>query len=265
MNAQPIVSLRRIGKTFANGVVALDGLSLDVRPGEFLSLLGPSGCGKSTALRLIAGLSAPSTGTIEWPDGGAIRARGDIGFVFQEPTLMPWATAHANVALPLQLTGIPDEAAGPRVRDALARVGLADFADVYPRELSGGMRMRVSLARALVTQPKLLLMDEPFAALDAMTRETIGLELMRIWEERRKTVLFVTHSIPEAVLLADRVVVMTPRPGRIASVIPIDLPRPRTVEMEYDERFKEAALEIRALIDRAGPGRQPTTAGAGAR
>jgi NitT/TauT family transport system ATP-binding protein len=235
MNAQPIVSLRRIGKTFANGVVALDGLSLDVRPGEFLSLLGPSGCGKSTALRLIAGLSAPSIGTIEWPDGGAVRARGDIGFVFQEPTLMPWATAHANVALPLQLTGIPDEAAGPRVRDALARVGLADFADVYPRELSGGMRMRVSLARALVTQPKLLLMDEPFAALDEITRFRLNDDLLMLWQALRKTVVFVTHSVFESVYLSQRIVVMTPRPGRVFTELAIEAPYPR------DERFRTSA------------------------
>jgi NitT/TauT family transport system ATP-binding protein len=253
MNAQPIVSLRRIGKTFANGVVALDGLSLDVRPGEFLSLLGPSGCGKSTALRLIAGLSAPSTGTIEWPDGGAIRARGDIGFVFQEPTLMPWATAHANVALPLQLTGIPDEAAGPRVRDALARVGLADFADVYPRELSGGMRMRVSLARALVTQPKLLLMDEPFAALDEITRFRLNDDLLMLWQALRKTVVFVTHSVFESVYLSGRVLVMTPRPGRLLTEIVIDAPYPRDPAFRTSAEYARLCrLTSQALVQAMG-------------
>jgi NitT/TauT family transport system ATP-binding protein len=253
MNAQPIVSLRRIGKTFANGVVALDGLSLDVRPGEFLSLLGPSGCGKSTALRLIAGLSAPSTGTIEWPDGGAVRARGDIGFVFQEPTLMPWATAHANVALPLQLTGIPDEAAGPRVRDALARVGLADFADVYPRELSGGMRMRVSLARALVTQPKLLLMDEPFAALDEITRFRLNDDLLTLWQALRKTVVFVTHSVFESVYLSGRVLVMTPRPGRLLTEIVIDAPYPRDPAFRTSAEYARLCrLTSQALVQAMG-------------
>ena len=235
MSSPPIVSLRRIGKTFANGVTALEDLSLDVRPGEFVSLLGPSGCGKSTALRLIAGLSAPTAGTIEWPDGGAVRAPGDIGFVFQEPTLMPWASAFANVALPLQLIGVPTDQAMPRVTDALARVGLAEFARVYPRELSGGMRMRVSLARALVTQPKLLLMDEPFAALDEITRFRLNDDLLTLWQALRKTVVFVTHSVFESVYLSQRIVVMTPRPGRVFTELAIDAPFPR------DESFRTSA------------------------
>jgi NitT/TauT family transport system ATP-binding protein len=223
-----VVSLRRIGKTFANGVVALEGLTLDVRAGEFLSLLGPSGCGKSTALRLIAGLSAPTTGTIEWPEaGGAVRQRGDVGFVFQEPTLMPWATVAANVELPLQLTGLDRADATPRVSDALARVGLADFAKSYPRELSGGMRMRVSLARALVTRPKLLLMDEPFAALDEITRFRLNDDLLTLWQALRQTVVFVTHSVFESVYLSSRVLVMTRRPGRLFTEIVIDAPYPR--------------------------------------
>jgi NitT/TauT family transport system ATP-binding protein len=228
LSSSPIVSLCAVSKTFANGVVALDGLSLDVRAGEFVSLLGPSGCGKSTALRLIAGLSAPTAGAIEWPEGaGATRRPGDIGFVFQEPTLMPWATAAANVALPLQLTGVPPDQAAPRVTDALARVGLPEFARVYPRELSGGMRMRVSLARALVTQPKLLLMDEPFAALDEITRFRLNDDLLALWQALSKTVVFVTHSVFESVYLSRRVVVMSPRPGRVHGEILIDAPYPR--------------------------------------
>jgi NitT/TauT family transport system ATP-binding protein len=253
LSSPPIVSLRRIGKTFANGVTALEDLSLDVRPGEFLSLLGPSGCGKSTALRLIAGLSAPTAGTIEWPDGGAVRARGDIGFVFQEPTLMPWASAFANVALPLQLTGIPDDAAAPRVREALARVGLAEFADVYPRELSGGMRMRVSLARALVTQPKLLLMDEPFAALDEITRFRLNDDLLAVWQALRKTVVFVTHSVFESVYLSGRVLVMTPRPGRLLAEIVIDAPYPRDPAFRTSAEYARLCrLTSQALVQAMG-------------
>src|SRR5882724_10674191 len=182
-SAAPIVSLRDVAKTFANGVAALDHLDLDVRPGEFLSLLGPSGCGKSTALRLMAGLSKPSSGAIEWAGGRARDARsGHLGFVFQEPTLMPWATVADNVRLPLRLTGLAHDKAASRVTAALERVGLADFAAAYPRELSGGMKMRVSLARALVTEPTLLLMDEPFAALDEITRFKLNDDLLALWE-----------------------------------------------------------------------------------
>jgi NitT/TauT family transport system ATP-binding protein len=221
----PLLALRDVGKTFRSGVKALDGLSLDVRAGEFLSLLGPSGCGKSTALRLIAGLSAPSAGTIAWPAG--VQPQGDIGFVFQEPTLMPWATVADNVRLPLRLAGVAQEEAAPRVIDAIERVGLTEFAARYPRELSGGMRMRASLARALVTEPRLLLMDEPFAALDEITRFRLNDDLLAVWQALGKTVVFVTHSVFESVYLSNRVVVMTPRPGRVAAEIPIDAPYPR--------------------------------------
>jgi len=223
---EPIVSLRAVGKTFANGVAALHGLDLAVQPGEFLSLLGPSGCGKSTALKLIAGLAAPSAGTIAWP-GGVAPGRSDIGFVFQEPTLMAWATVFGNVRLPLTLTGVPDDKAAPAVMQALDRVGLAEFTHVYPRALSGGMRMRVSLARALVTQPKLLLMDEPFAALDEITRFKLNDDLLAAWQALGKTVVFVTHSVFESVYLSNRIVVMTPRPGRVFAEIPIEAPYPR--------------------------------------
>ena len=227
-SAGAIVSLRDVGKIFPNGVVALDHLNLTVRPGEFLTLLGPSGCGKSTALRLIAGLSAPSSGAIEWRDGGPKGPRRrDIGFVFQEPTLMPWATVAANVRLPLKLAGISREAAAPRIMQALERIGLAEFANAYPRELSGGMKMRVSLARALVTEPTLLLMDEPFAALDEITRFKLNDDLLALWESLGKTVVFVTHSVFESVYLSNRIVVMTPRPGRVFQELVIDAPYPR--------------------------------------
>jgi NitT/TauT family transport system ATP-binding protein len=216
--------LDRVSKVFANGVTALDQFDLAVRPGEFLSLIGPSGCGKSTALRLIAGLGAPSSGTIAWPHGFGVPAGPGIGFVFQEPTLMPWATVFANVLLPLRLAGVAKAQGAPQVMDALTRVGLADFAAVYPRELSGGMKMRVSIARALVTQPKLLLMDEPFAALDEITRFKLNDDLLALWESLGKTIVFVTHSVFESVYLSNRIVVMTPRPGRVLTEIAIEAP-----------------------------------------
>jgi len=231
----PVVTLRGVGKTFASGVVALDRLDLDVRPGEFVSLLGPSGCGKSTALRLIAGLSEPTHGVIEWRRAqGASGERHALGFVFQEPTLMPWATVAANVRLPLKLKGLA-ATAQPRVDAALARVGLAGFAGSYPRELSGGMKMRASIARALVTEPRLLLMDEPFAALDEITRFRLNDDLLALWQSLGKTVVFVTHSVFESVYLSQRVVVMTQRPGRVFTQLAIDAPYPR------DERFRTSA------------------------
>jgi NitT/TauT family transport system ATP-binding protein len=233
----PVVTLGNVGKTFANGVVALDRLNLDVWPGELVSLVGPSGCGKSTALRLIAGLSEPSSGRIDWrhPDVAKIAGPDRIGFVFQEPTLMPWATVAANVRLPLKLRGL-DPTAPARVEAALARVGLAAFASSYPRELSGGMKMRVSIARALVTEPKLLLMDEPFAALDEITRFRLNNDLLELWRSLGKTVVFVTHSVFESVYLSQRIVVMTPRPGRVFTELAIDAPYPR------DERFRTSAM-----------------------
>jgi NitT/TauT family transport system ATP-binding protein len=235
-SGNPIVALDGVGRTFASGVVALERLSLDVWPGEFVSLLGPSGCGKSTALRIIAGLSEPSSGTVEWPEAEAASAAGPrrIGFVFQEPTLMPWATVAANVRLPLKLAGL-DPTAQARVDAALARVGLSGFAHSYPRELSGGMKMRTSIARALVTEPKLLLMDEPFAALDEITRFRLNNDLLSLWQALGKTVVFVTHSVFESVYLSQRIVVMTRRPGRVFTELPIDAPYPR------DERFRTSA------------------------
>jgi NitT/TauT family transport system ATP-binding protein len=238
------VSLRAVGKSYANGVVALDRLDLDVRPGEFVSLLGPSGCGKSTALRIIAGLSEPTSGAVVRPRPNALKSEREIGFVFQEPTLMPWTTVASNVRLPLDLQRIDAATAAPRVTAALARVGLAEFADVYPRELSGGMKMRVSIARALVTESMLLLMDEPFAALDEITRFKLNDDLLSLWESLRKTVVFVTHSVFESVYLSSRIVVMTPRPGRVFAELAIDAPYPR------DQRFRTSA-EYGALCRRA--------------
>ena len=229
----PMVALRGVGKAFPKGVVALDGFDLSVRPGEFLTLLGPSGCGKSTALRIVAGLSAPDRGAVEWADAPAAAVR-QIGFVFQEPTLMPWATVEANVRLPLRLLGLEAEAPA-RIGAVLERVGLAGFARAYPRELSGGMKMRVSIARALVTEPKLLLMDEPFAALDEITRFRLNADLLGLWQTLGKTVVFVTHSVFESVYLSSRIIVMTPRPGRVFRELVIEAPYPR------DERFRTSA------------------------
>jgi NitT/TauT family transport system ATP-binding protein len=220
------VSLRGVTKAYDNGVAALDPIDLEVRRGEFVSLLGPSGCGKSTALRLIAGLTAPTSGAIRV----ARPANGGhpVGFVFQEPTLMPWTTVRENVRLPLKLAHVPFSAAKARVDAALVQVGLSEFADSYPRELSGGMKMRVSLARALVTDPDILLMDEPFAALDEITRFRLNNDLLALWRSLRKTVIFVTHSVFESVYLSQRVLVMTSRPGRIATDIRIDTTEPRS-------------------------------------
>jgi NitT/TauT family transport system ATP-binding protein len=224
----PLVALRDAGKDFPNGTRALAGLNLEVRPGEFVSLLGPSGCGKSTALRIIAGLSEPTDGIIEWSQAGPEAGGGSrIGFVFQEPTLMPWATAFDNILLPLKLKGAEGDEATMRVEAVLDRVGLAAFAGAYPRELSGGMRMRVSIARALITEPQLLLMDEPFAALDEITRFSLNDDLLRMWRALRTTIIFVTHSVFESVYLSNRIAVMAPRPGRIFTELAIDAPYPR--------------------------------------
>jgi NitT/TauT family transport system ATP-binding protein len=218
-----MLALERLHRRFANGTEALREVSLRIAPGDFVSLVGPSGCGKSTLLRLIAGLDAPDDGRLIW-DGKRAPAPGDIGFVFQEATLLPWASAEDNVWLPLRLRGQDRAAARPAVQAALARVGLDGFAAARPRELSGGMRMRVSIARALVSRPRLLLMDEPFAALDEFTRHRLQDDLLALWRELGCTVVFVTHSIYEACFLARRIVLMTPRPGRIATEIDAALP-----------------------------------------
>ncbi len=235
----PAVALKGVGKTFPNGTVALSPVDLAIAEGSFTALVGPSGCGKSTLLRLIAGLTMPTAGQLQRTDSG------DISFVFQDATLMPWATAAQNVALPLRLTGQGDINA--RVGEALARVGLEGFAGAYPRELSGGMRMRVSIARAIVTGPKLLLMDEPFAALDEFTRFKLNDDLLGLWQQNRWTVIFVTHSIREAVFLAERVIVMSPRPGRIVGDLPIDLPA-RDTAARLGHAFTDQCARVSAAL-----------------
>ncbi len=234
---RPVLGLRGVGKTFSSGTLALEHFDLEIYPGEFISLLGPSGCGKSTVLRLIAGLSEPTSGTVVWADDtGKPRPRShEIGFVFQEPTLMPWATVFDNVYLPARLRGGTRAAAAPRVSEVLARVGLEAFARAYPRELSGGMRMRVSIARALVSSPELLLMDEPFAALDEITRFRLNDDLLTLHRALGTTIVFVTHSVFESVYLSSRILVMTNRPGRVSNEIVVDVPYPR------DERFRTSA------------------------
>jgi len=227
MDTSPIVALDAVDKRFATGLLALQGTSLQVAPGEFVALLGPSGCGKSTVLRLVAGLDGASGGQLAAP---AWRHAGSekTAFVFQDATLMPWANVFDNVWLPLRLAGQGRASARDRIERALTSVGLADFAHAYPGELSGGMKMRVSIARALVTEPQLLLMDEPFAALDEITRQKLNGDLLASWQSQQLATLFVTHSVYEAVFLSQRVLVMSARPGRIVTEVVVDEPYPRT-------------------------------------
>ena len=256
-SAESVVELRGVGKRFGSGLEALDGIDLTVRRGEFLSVLGPSGCGKSTLLRIIAGLSEPTQGACHLPlsDAGKPIAAGRIGFVFQDPTLMPWSTVTANVELPFRIAGRVGAAERERAHAALRAVGLSGFERSYPHQLSGGMRMRVSIARALVTDPELLLLDEPFAALDEITRFALNDDLLHLWETRRPTVLFVTHSVFESVYLSTRIAFMSARPGHIVTDLAVDLPHPRTgarTTPEYGaicERVSRAlglAMEMRA-------------------
>src|SRR5579872_3519348 len=247
--AKLVVSLRGVTKVYDNGVMALGPIDLEVRRGEFVSLLGPSGCGKSTALRLIAGLSAPSSGFLE-VERPKVTVRGGhpVGFVFQEPTLMPWTTVRENVRLPLKLAHVPPRDADARIDQALAQMGLSEFASAYPRELSGGMKMRVSLARALVTDPDILLMDEPFAALDEITRFRLNNDLLALWRNLNKTVLFVTHSVFESVYLSQRVMVMTSRPGRLDSEIAIKAGEPRGEEFRTSAAYFELCRKVSAAL-----------------
>ena len=233
-------------------VQALEDVSLAIADGDFVALLGPSGCGKSTLLRLIAGLDRPDAGTLTW-DAGRRPVPGEIGFVFQDATLLPWASAADNVFLPLRLRGAARGAAMAQVRAALERVGLDGFFDARPRQLSGGMRMRVSIARALVTRPRLLLMDEPFAALDEFTRHGLQEDLLSLWRELRCTVVFVTHSIYEAAFLARRIALMTPRPGRIDRVL--DSPLRPAAETRFDPAYAALVAEITHAMRRAPTGR----------
>ncbi len=227
-----VLRVNAVDKVFPGDVQALKDMSLSVRAGDFISLLGPSGCGKSTALRLIAGLSEPTSGRIEWDEP---RKDGDLGVVFQEPTLMPWATVSQNVYLPFRLEGKSYTSVRDDILDALKLVGLDKFQNSYPRELSGGMKMRVSIARAMVTQPKLILMDEPFAALDEITRFKLNNDLLEMQARIGCTVIFVTHSVFESVFLSDRIVVMAARPGRVIEEVRVDAPYPR------DEEFRTSA------------------------
>ena len=239
----PLIDLQGVSKTYDNETLALKDVSTSIAQGSFVSLLGPSGCGKSTLLRIIAGLIAPTTGTIQWPATDDQRP-DDIGFVFQEATLMPWANVLENVYLPLKLRGKQLKDVKPQLMDALARVGLADFATAFPRELSGGMKMRVSIARALVTRPPVLLMDEPFAALDEFTREKLDDDLLALWKAENWTVIFVTHSVYESVYLSERVLVMGARPGRILRDLIIDAPHPRDREFRTTPEYVKQCAEI---------------------
>jgi NitT/TauT family transport system ATP-binding protein len=247
-----VIRLEHVDKTYRTHrgdlVHALSDITLDVDENEFVTLVGPSGCGKSTLLKLVSGLTPVSAGTVRVRDTVVREPFPDVGFVFQQAVLLPWRSVLDNVLFSIEMLGLDLAQYRKRAGDLLELTGLAGFETKYPRELSGGMQQRVAICRALLPDPNLLLMDEPFGALDAMTREEMGLELLRIWEERRKTILFVTHSIPEAILLADKVIVMTPRPGRIARTLTIDLPRPRTVDLEFDAKFKAYSDEVRDLI-----------------
>ena len=250
-----VVSLRSLTKTFAKGnVTALQEIDLAIEPGEFVSLIGPSGCGKSTLLRIVGDIVEPSAGEIVVNGKPARRARldGDYGIVFQAPVLYDWRTVQKNIALPLEMLRWDRGRKTKRVEEMLELVDLTAFGNHYPWQLSGGMQQRVSIARALSFSPPLLLMDEPFGALDEMTRERLNMELLQIWAETESTVIFVTHSISEAVFLSTRVAVMSPRPGRITTIVDIDLPQPRTAETREEPRFFELVTEVRERLHDVG-------------
>jgi len=244
------IALRDVVKRYARGTVALQGLSFDVGTREFVSLLGPSGCGKSTVLRLIAGLDVATSGRIDSPALGSVTT-SDTAFVFQDPTLMPWASVFDNVWLPLRLAAQSKAEATAKVRRVLASVGLAEFESAFPAELSGGMRMRTSIARALVTQPRVLLMDEPFAALDEITRQRLNADLLAWWQSNALAVLFVTHSVFEAVFLSQRVLVMGARPGRLVAEVIVDEPVPRTAEFRTSQRYAQACRAVTQALEAA--------------
>jgi NitT/TauT family transport system ATP-binding protein len=254
MTERTVVSLRNVRKQFGRGgVVALEGIDLEVEAGGFISLIGPSGCGKSTLLRVVGDLTDPSGGEVVVNGKPARKARidRDYGIVFQDAVLYDWRTVAKNIALPLEMLGWDRKRRAERVDEMLELVELSGFESHHPWQLSGGMQQRVAIARALSFDPALLLMDEPFGALDEMTRERLNMELLRIWEQAESTILFVTHSIAEAVFLSTRIVVMSPRPGRIAEIVPVDLPRPRTVETREEPRFFELVTQVREIL-RAG-------------
>ena len=248
---RPLLRLSGISKVFSNGVTALTDVDLSIVRGEFISLLGPSGCGKSTLLKMIAGLIAPTKGLIDWPQSSydvSGTPERSLGFVFQEPTLLPWRTIKANVELPLMLKGIGKQDIKERVEDALAQVGLSAFADSYPRQLSGGMKMRVSIARALAMRPQILLMDEPFAALDEITRNKLNNDLLAVYAKKGLTVIFVTHSVYESVYLSSRIVVMSARPGRVTADIPIVVNQPRDEEYRMSSLYNDRCRTVSAAL-----------------
>ena len=250
MSQRPAIAINHINKVYANGTVALQDMNLSINEGEFISLVGPSGCGKSTALRLIAGLGKLNSGTINLGN----HQQPELAFVFQEAALMPWATVVENVRLPLKLAGMSQHKSRGAVQEALNLVGLAGFEQNYPRELSGGMKMRVSIARALVTNPSIMLMDEPFGALDEMTRSKLNSDLLELWQQKRWTVVFVTHNIYEAVYLSNRVIVMAARPGRVVADIAIEAAYPRHPEFRTSRLCNDYCLEVSARLSNAVTG-----------
>jgi NitT/TauT family transport system ATP-binding protein len=255
MTAETVVSVRGLSKVFERAdVTALENIELDVRKGEFISLIGPSGCGKSTLLRIFGDIVEPTAGQVVVNGKPARTARldGDYGIVFQAPVLYDWRTVQKNIALPLEMLGWDRKRRTERIREMVELVELTGFENHHPWQLSGGMQQRVSIARAFSFSPALLLMDEPFGALDEMTRERLNLELLRIWADTGSTVVFVTHSISEAVFLSTRVVVMSPRPGRITATVDIDLPQPRTAETREEPRFFELVTEVRERLHASG-------------
>jgi NitT/TauT family transport system ATP-binding protein len=249
-----LITFHNVSKKYANGTLALSDVDFTIGDGEFVSLLGPSGCGKSSLLRLVAGLGSVTGGSINWFSGARAAgstSRPDLGFVFQEPTLMPWATVFNNVYLPLKLAGVRRAEARPRIDEALAMVGLEHFADAFPRQLSGGMKMRVSIARALVVRPRVLLLDEPFAALDEITRFRLNNDLLTLWQRQRWTVIFVTHSVFESVYLSQRIVVISARPGRVVSDLRIAAPYPRDETFRTSPAYHEFCRMTSAELGRA--------------
>ncbi len=253
-NVSALIAVQEVSRIFTSGakpVQALDRLSFELHGGYFVSIVGPSGCGKSTLLKIISGLLAASSGKVSFNGRPVEGPLENVGMVFQSPVLLKWRSVMGNILLPVEFARLDTASHMERARSLIELVGLEGFEEMYPHQLSGGMQQRVSLCRALVTDPQLLLMDEPFGALDAMTRDELDLELLRIWHERTKTVLFVTHSIQEAVFLSDWVLVMSARPGRVLKILPIELPRPRTMEMMSSGNFGEYTLQIRALLTAA--------------
>lgn len=248
---KPLITARSLYKVFPTSsgpVLALDNVSFDIRSGEFVSLVGPSGCGKSTLLNILGGLLHHSRGDLLYEGEEHSEPRREIGMMFQTPLLLPWRTVMKNVMLPIEVLGLPKAQARERARELLDMVGLSEFANRYPAELSGGMRQRAALCRLLVSNPDVLLMDEPFGALDEFTREAMNVELLRVWAETQKTAIFVTHNISEAVFLSDRVFVMTPRPGRLAGIVEIDLPRPRTEALLSSTELVGYTAQIRDIL-----------------